>query len=71
LGGFDTEYFDRFASASLTIFLSANNSSQSRFTDSSSESDVIDKHDTKSNKNKHDTNLITARGLALRDRTIN
>ena len=48
--------FDRFASASLTIFLSANNSSQSRFTDSSSESDVIDKHDTKSNK--HHTNLM-------------
>jgi hypothetical protein len=40
----------------LTIFRSANSSSQSRFTDSSSESDVIDKHDTKSNK--HHTNLM-------------
>jgi len=41
---------------SLTIFRSANSSFQSRFTDSSSESDVIDKQDTKSNK--HDTNLM-------------
>jgi len=43
-------------SASFTSLRSANSSSQSRLTDSSSEPDVIDKHDTKSNK--HHTNLM-------------
>ena len=43
-------------SASFTSLRSANSSSQSRLTDSSSESDVIDKHNTKSNK--HHTNLM-------------
>jgi len=60
--------FGRFASASFTILRSANSSSQSRLTDSSSESDVIDKHDVKSNK--HGTNLIAARGIPVAGRTI-
>ena len=62
--GIDTEH----SSASFTILRSANSSSQSRLADSSSESDVIDKHDVKSNK--HGTNLIAARGIPVAGRTI-